>query len=542
MHLISALAAGIRGAENGSAILRKRGTSTPATWYDDFEGSSANASGAPITLDANGAAVVYVNEIVDVTADDKNGVEMRFFTAGDASGAVEYQGQGFTGTDYATAQRAAGKPTQLQAVLDLWKTNAGAIDWQVLVNGVATKLSVFAGAVGGQVFNVKDPTYGAVGDGVTDDTAPIAAALSAANVNGGLVYFPPGNYRVTSALTLGAKTSLAGAGPTASAIGIDHATAGLFSVTGSVSYLQSISDLRLCALQSNSTGTLLAIGAASNLRVRDCTIGDSNSNGDVITAASSSATQFLFEGCDITVGGTTKALFNGAGALGRGRFLACTFNSPTGTYNATNGMVFGRQIDLTNCRFVNNATGGTYSCFKTNSTTVDARIHGCDFGAVSGPTVTAIELGTYTATAVFSESSNTFDSTLTAYSYVSANANQGADIRLGTRLLRSLAVTSSSTTTLTIPTDQYGTILLKLTGASAPGIIATKVPGGATGVVTVYNGSGGSLTGVGFGCNGNLAPPSVSLTNGQMAGVTYVNDGPQTGAPRHVVTGTPLVN
>ncbi len=43
---------------------------------------------------------------------------------------------------------------------------------------------------GGQVFNVK--TYGAVGNGSTDDTAAIRSAITAASATGGIVFFPPG--------------------------------------------------------------------------------------------------------------------------------------------------------------------------------------------------------------------------------------------------------------------------------------------------------------------------------------------------------------
>lgn len=46
---------------------------------------------------------------------------------------------------------------------------------------------------GGQVFNVK--AFGAVGNGIANDTAAIAAAQSAAGA--GCVYFPPGTYMVT---------------------------------------------------------------------------------------------------------------------------------------------------------------------------------------------------------------------------------------------------------------------------------------------------------------------------------------------------------
>jgi polygalacturonase len=44
--------------------------------------------------------------------------------------------------------------------------------------------------------NVKD--FGARGNGSTDDTAAIQAAITAAHNSGGIVFFPPGNYRVTS--------------------------------------------------------------------------------------------------------------------------------------------------------------------------------------------------------------------------------------------------------------------------------------------------------------------------------------------------------
>lgn len=58
-----------------------------------------------------------------------------------------------------------------------------------------------AGATGPDWFNVKD--YGADGNGTTDDTASIAAALTALNAtNGGVLYFPAGKYLVNSGVDM----------------------------------------------------------------------------------------------------------------------------------------------------------------------------------------------------------------------------------------------------------------------------------------------------------------------------------------------------
>ncbi|HEV3051576.1 MAG TPA: glycosyl hydrolase family 28-related protein [Longimicrobium sp.] len=51
---------------------------------------------------------------------------------------------------------------------------------------------------GGAVFNVRSSTYGAVGNGVANDTAAIQAAVNAAAAVRGTVLIPPGTYSVTS--------------------------------------------------------------------------------------------------------------------------------------------------------------------------------------------------------------------------------------------------------------------------------------------------------------------------------------------------------
>jgi hypothetical protein len=64
---------------------------------------------------------------------------------------------------------------------------------------------------GSPVYNVK--AYGAVGDGVADDTAEIAATVTACPV-GGVVFIPAGDYLLSSPITINKSINLVGTGRT----------------------------------------------------------------------------------------------------------------------------------------------------------------------------------------------------------------------------------------------------------------------------------------------------------------------------------------
>ena len=58
----------------------------------------------------------------------------------------------------------------------------------------------------GAAVNVKD--FGAVGDGVTDDTTAIQAAIDSVSTNGGHVYFPTGTYNCTTIVITGQANNI----------------------------------------------------------------------------------------------------------------------------------------------------------------------------------------------------------------------------------------------------------------------------------------------------------------------------------------------
>ncbi|HEX2077377.1 MAG TPA: glycosyl hydrolase family 28-related protein [Longimicrobium sp.] len=77
---------------------------------------------------------------------------------------------------------------------------------------------------GGAVFNVRSAAFGAVGDGVNDDTAEIQAAINAAQAagvsrHGATVLLPPGKYKFTQLVfTRGKSVRFVGAGQSATVL------------------------------------------------------------------------------------------------------------------------------------------------------------------------------------------------------------------------------------------------------------------------------------------------------------------------------------
>src|SRR5579885_2890154 len=112
-------------------------------------------------------------------------------------------------------------------------------------------------------YNVKQ--FGALGDGITDDTSAIASAITAATSSGGIVFFPAGTY-LTTTQTLVSNVILAGAGEGATIIKLKNATNGdLLSA--------NTANINLSAASTSSSNTAL-----TNWGLRDLTLDGNKAN------------------------------------------------------------------------------------------------------------------------------------------------------------------------------------------------------------------------------------------------------------------------
>lgn len=145
--------------------------------------------------------------------------------------------------------------------------------------------------VGGLVVNVRDPAYGAKGNGTTDDTAAIQAAIDA-TAAGGVCYLPRGTYLVSSGassiLTGRSRVVLAGDGSGVSVLRVADASTALRLLNLTRRVDVHVRDLGFEAARSPTEAAVWASSSDvghRNLRVSRCRFTGFLAGGTTTTAA-----------------------------------------------------------------------------------------------------------------------------------------------------------------------------------------------------------------------------------------------------------------
>jgi hypothetical protein len=467
--------------------------------YNEFEGLTQPPSNI-VDLDSNGAAEVYVEAYVDVEIKNSAGTTLRTVTVGNSAPLVEVQSTSFTGTDYdGNPANTIGEPITLKALLDKWILSAGAPDWQVLIGGVATDLdSAFAGIVG-LIVNVKDPAYGALGDGVTDDTTAIIAANAAAA--GRPVYFPPGTYKMTTITLTDANLNWFGAGVGASII----------SGTTSVSML-NLTDATNTAyknfsgLSFGSSGAytrLFNLSNGQNVNFSQCSFDGSNCTESCIrNDGDAGFSSYRISNCDFTAGASSAfAIRNGASGGDRQYFIdSCNFLVPAGF---TGDILAGADMTVTGCVFdASLVVAGTY--YHVDAEGSSGEYIGNYSGNVfydGGSDGFAFKLTGLGTACVFSEEGNTFSGFVApsasgekghTYDITDAESGSPGHVRLGSRKGRIVNIVNSADDAFTASACLEAEIVnISQTNANS-GVVYTipaLIPG-LTGRLIVANDSG----------------------------------------------------
>lgn len=196
--------------------------------------------------------------------------------------------------------------------------------------------------ISNKTLSVKDAAYGAIGDGVTDDTVAIQAAITAAQAANCELFFPAGNYRITASLSITNRVRLRGAGRAASLITWVNNT--LTAVTVATSnYVEFIGLGFLCQAAAPTNGGAISLtgsGGAENTFsvIRDCQFSGGFNQIDTIQAYA-----WVIDSCRFT------------GAVNFGVRVRNTLNPDFGDSTITNCVFY---VMGANCTLIEQASSG----------------------------------------------------------------------------------------------------------------------------------------------------------------------------------------
>lgn len=369
-NLITALAvAGCRKSDgsacaSGFVFLYSPGTTNPVLGYkDDGLTQPWSTVNGGIQLDAGGRANIWVAGRVDVVVTDASGTVVSSMLGfnGTTANAVEVQNAGYSGaiTDPATGAvtQGAGGLTDLDTLLTRAKTSFGGLDFQFLESGGATPRK-YVDVI--NEFGVSVKSFGAVGNNIGDDTIACQNAITEAQRLGfATVTFPPGTYKLTSALLVTTAIKLQGAQNGSSIISQTSGSANGITISGAGTV--AMSNLAIVS-PGGSTGTALAL-VNSSIDMSSCALGGGGGFARGITTSTSGGSRIR----DSFVAGSS--------------FGIQLIDHASGTW-------------ISNCQF----SGGGGTVLEIQASTTNLMVSGCYFfaGAAKGISFNAnLGVGTY---------------------------------------------------------------------------------------------------------------------------------------------------
>lgn len=300
--------------------------------------------------------------------------------------------------------------------------------------------------------NVKE--HGATGDGVTNDTAAVTAAIASLPANGGTVFFPRGRYRLTG-INVDGKRSIRLVGEGGVSSGSGTGTALLYDGTASPFISAKnltgfeLRDLSVFYENASFTGTLVDLTDSAHCSINQCMLAGAGQrsaaqlvllnraysceivNSVLLNAAigirgqlssADFSNAITVSGCKFPLGAMTTAGIAGAG---QGWMISgCTFeplhtsNAPGAFKQITGGVV---GICFAGCWFGDSTANGTWVDFSGAGGVGGASFVGNYFSALAGAETTGIRVGD--SAAGVSITGNQFQS-LTNGVRLDANARQ----------------------------------------------------------------------------------------------------------------------
>ena len=501
MQLVSALAEGVTGADEGTAELYLQSDDSRAVYYLDHLGNARVSSGADVTLDSYGSACVYVDDIVRVVVKDQDGATVREFVDGCSAALVDYSGASATGNDYVTRASATSKPVTVQGFLNRWYTDAAGVDF--LING-STDVEDVADSVDRMVrtrVNIK-AFGGTLLDGIVDNTEHLSEAIAFAASIGGVVFIPAGICKISESMVIPSGVTILGTGKGSTAI-IQHRDSASALSFQSGTTVAGLASLRVKHNTTTAIKPLIQILPGAKVLIRDCKLEQSKRT---IVAVVSGSNPILNASTELAVEDSVIDLqFCGIHDYRREApsflpvYRRCKFSGNAWATTMAE-VAYGRFED---CVFAPGFGGGIgigvqeplgYAVPETESETAEEPrviVRRCSFSNSPGLGASAfsLKMSSYEQSAGLFEDQNTFGGSVTPYQLLGSKRSNG---RLGSSESRVVRTTSNATT-VDIDVTAHTVVLTRTSSAAQAALIQSSADG-AVRRLFVYNNSGGAIT------------------------------------------------